>query len=287
MNSTLDPVLLRSLVAVIDSGSFTRAAESTHLTQSTISQQIRKLEGQLGCDLLVRKKRYATPTLEGERIVAYARRILAMMEDAIAETVSSAEQRPIKLGVPEDFATQELMPTLSRFAQAFPEVRLEVKSGMCSEIWQQFNQGELELALVKHRPEQAMGIASWSEPLSWIDGKSVDNLSKQTIPLVGLPSTGLYRSEMAHTFDSLGKHWRMSYITSSLMGVGCAVEAGLGISLLPSRLVTPLHQVLTEQDGLPAIAPLELILHAQPQLSQQGKLLAEELITTCDQIYAM
>lgn len=55
MNSTLDPVLLRSLVAVIDSGSFTRAAESTHLTQSTISQQIRKLEGQLGCDLLVRK----------------------------------------------------------------------------------------------------------------------------------------------------------------------------------------------------------------------------------------
>lgn len=70
-------------------------------------------------------------------------------------------------------------------------------------------------------------------------------------------------------------------------GVGCAVEAGLGISLLPSRLVTPLHQVLTEQDGLPAIAPLELILHAQPQLSQQGKLLAEELIATCDQIYAM
>lgn len=64
--------------------------------------------------------------------MAYARRILAMMEDAIAETVSSAEQRPIKLGVPEDFATQELMPTLSRFAQAFPEVRLEVKSGMCS-----------------------------------------------------------------------------------------------------------------------------------------------------------
>ncbi len=285
MNTTLDPILLRSLVAVVDTGSFTRAADSTHLTQSTISQQIRKLEAQLGCELLVRKKRFATPTLEGERIVSHARRILAMMEDAIAETVVSAEQRPIKLGVPEDFATHELMPTLSLFAQAFPEVRLEVKSGMCSDIWHQFNKGELDLALVKHRPEQATGIAKWLEPLSWIDGKDSQNLQQQTIPLVGLPSTGLYRSEMAHTFDSLGKHWRMAYITTSLSGVGCAVEAGLGISLLPSRLVTPLHQVLTEQDGLPNIAPLELILHAQQQLSQQGKLLAEKLIEACDGIY--
>ena len=73
MNKILDPILLRSLIAVVDSGSFTRAAESTHLTQSTISQQIRKLETQLECDLLIRKNRNATPTLEGERVVTHAR----------------------------------------------------------------------------------------------------------------------------------------------------------------------------------------------------------------------
>ncbi|HCH00470.1 MAG TPA: LysR family transcriptional regulator [Vibrio sp.] len=286
MNTTLDPVLLRSLVAVVDTGSFTRAADSTHLTQSTISQQIRKLEAQLDCELLVRKKRYATPTIEGERIVTHARRILTMMEEAIAETVSTAEQRPIKLGVPEDFATHELVPTLSLFSQAFPEVRLEVKSGMCSEIWTQFQNNELDLALVKHRPGQAEGIAKWQEPLSWIDGKGVNNLQKATVPLVGLPSTGLYRSEMAHTFDSLGQRWRMSYITSSLSGVGCAVEAGLGVSLLPTRLVTPLHQLLNAKDGLPDVPPLELILHAQQQLSQQSKLLVDKLIEACDGIYA-
>jgi len=286
MQHTLDPILLRSLIAVVDSGSFTRAAESTHLTQSTISQQIKKLEAQLGCELLTRKKRYTVATLEGERIVTYARRILAMMEDAIAQTAISAEQRPIKLGVPEDFATHELMPTLTRFAKAFPEVRLEVKSGLCSDIWTQYQNQDLDLALIKHRLGTAQGDASWSEPLCWIDGKTSDNLSQTTVPLVGLPSTGLYRSEMAHTFDQLERKWRMAYITTSLSGVGCAVEAGLGVSLLPKRLVTNNHRILGEAEGLPEITPLELLLHVGQQQSNQTKLLAEYLTEACDEIFS-
>ncbi|PSW20566.1 LysR family transcriptional regulator [Photobacterium sanctipauli] len=286
MQQTLDPILLKSLVAVVDTGSFTRAAESTHLTQSTISQQVKKLEAQLGCELLSRNKRHTTATLEGERVVTYARRILDMMEEAVAQTAIVAEQRPIRLGVPEDFATHELMPTLTRFAKAFPDVRLEVKSGMCSDIWTQFQNLDLDLALVKHRLGTAQGEACWSEPLCWIDGKHANSLEQDTVPLVGLPSTGLYRSEMAHTFDSLGKKWRMAYITTSLSGVGCAVEAGLGISLLPKRLVTQQHRVLGEKQGLPNVSPLELWLHVGPQRSSQMKLLAEYLTEACDGIFA-
>jgi len=285
MHQILDPVLLRSLVAVVDTGSFTRAAESTHLTQSTISQQIRKLEAQLGCDLLVRTKRYTTATLEGERIVTSARRILAMMEDAISQTATSAEQRPIRLGVPEDFATHELMPTLSRFARVFPDVRLEVKSGLCSEMWGQFQNNDLDLALIKHRLGHAKGIASWPEPLCWVDGKHCDNLQQSTVPLVGLPSAGLYRTEMAHTFDTLDKKWRMAYITTSLSGVSCAVEAGLGISLLPKRLVSPKHHILGIDDGLLDVPSLELLLHVAPQQSNQTKFLAEYLTEACNAIF--
>lgn len=285
MQHTLDPILLRSLVAVVDNGNFTRAAESTHLTQSTISQQIKKLEAQLGCQLLTRKKRYTIATPEGERIVTYARRILAMMEDAIAQTAITAEQRPIRLGVPEDFATHELMPTLTRFAKMFPDVRLEVKSGLCSDIWAQFQNQDLDLALVKHRLGTAQGTASWSEPLCWIDAKESDNLSQVTVPLVGLPSTGLYRSEMAHTFELLERKWRMAYITTSLSGVGCAVEAGLGISLLPKRLVTKSHRILDKTHGLPEVDPLELLLHVCTQPSHQATLLAEHLIEACNNIF--
>ncbi|SIS45050.1 LysR family transcriptional regulator [Neptunomonas antarctica] len=290
MKTILDPVLLRSFVAVVDTGSFTRAAESTHLTQSTVSQQIRKLESQIGCDLLLRKGRYATPTLEGERVLNYARRILLLMGEAISQTLLSAEQREIRLGVPEDFATHELMPTLSHFSEDFPDVRLEVKSGMCIDIWRQFQQNELDMALVKQRPGNAQGMASWPEPLCWIDSLKRDNLQRSTIegtpiPLVSLPSTGLYLSEMTHTFDTLGRHWRMAYITTSLSGVSCAVEAGLGISLLPQRLVTHKHRVLGYAEGLPEIPALELTLHTHPQLTAHSKLLAERLIKTCDEIF--
>ena len=79
----LDPVLLRSFLAVADTGSFTRAADSVHLTQSTVSQQIRRLELQFGCDLLDRNGRYVATTPEGERLLAYGRRIMQLMDEAV------------------------------------------------------------------------------------------------------------------------------------------------------------------------------------------------------------
>lgn len=280
--TTLDPVLLRSFVAVVDTGSFTRAADSTHLTQSTVSQQVRKLESQLGCELLNRKGRYITATLEGERVLNYARRILQLMQEAVAQTSLSIEQQKIRLGVPEDFATHAIMPALSAFADQYPGIRLEVKSGLCSDIWREFQRGELDMALVKQRPGSVPGMASWPEPLCWIDGLESNNLASQPVPLVTFPIGGLYRGEMAHTFDRLGRSWRLAYVSTSLSGVCCAVEAGFGISLLPRRLVTTNHRILSEADGLPDVPDLELTLHAQDKLSAHSKLLAERLISACD-----
>jgi len=285
LNSTLDPVLLRSFVAVAETGSFTRAAESTHLTQSTVSQQVRKLESQIGCELLQRKGRYVTATLEGERVLSYARRILHLMQEAVSQTMLSVEQQKIRLGVPEDFATHAIMPTLADFSRRYPGIRLEVKSGMCSDIWREFQRSELDLALVKQRQNSLPGLASWPEPLCWIDSLEGNNLQRDPIPLVTFPIGGLYRSEMAHTFDSLGRSWRLAYVSTSLSGVCCAVEAGLGISLLPKRLVTAKHRILDETDGLPQVADLELTLHAQSQLSAYDKMLADELIGACEGMF--
>ncbi|KKC98704.1 MULTISPECIES: LysR substrate-binding domain-containing protein [Photobacterium] len=284
-NKTLDPVLLRSFVAVVDSGSFTRAADSTHLTQSTVSQQVRKLESQLGCELLHRKGRYVTATLEGERVLNYARRILQLMSEAVVQTSVSAEQQKIRLGVPEDFATHAIMPTLHAFSTEFPGIRLEVKSGLCSDIWRKFQSNELDLALVKQRQGSLPGLASWPEPLCWIDSLHSNNLDRQPVPLVSFPIGGLYRNEMAHTFDSLGRSWRLAYVSTSLSGVCCAVEAGLGISLLPRRLVTEQHRILDENDGLPPVQDMEVTLHTQEKVSALSKILAERLINTCDRIF--
>ncbi len=125
-----DPVLLRSFVAVVDCGNFTRAAERLHVTQSTVSQQIRRLEDAVGCLLLDRDQRRVVATAEGERLLAYARRILALHEEAADVLINQQSDGVLRLGVPEDFAAQRLMPLLSAFVLAYPKVRLEVTSGL-------------------------------------------------------------------------------------------------------------------------------------------------------------
>jgi len=119
-----DPVLLRSFVAVVDCGNFTRAAERLHLTQSTVSQQIRRLEDALGSQVLDRDQRRVVATVEGERLLAYARRILALHEEAADVLINQQSDGVLRLAVPEDFAAERLMPLLSAFVQAYPRVRL-------------------------------------------------------------------------------------------------------------------------------------------------------------------
>ncbi len=114
----LDLVLLRTFVSVVDTGNFTRAGEHLHLTQSTVSQQVIRLEQNLGCRLLDRSQRQVLPTEEGERLLGYARRLLRLSDEA-SEALSPAHgDGVLRLGVPEDLAGEVLMPVLTRFTKS-------------------------------------------------------------------------------------------------------------------------------------------------------------------------
>ena len=281
----LDPVLLQSFVAVAESGSFTRAAQRVHLTQSTVSQQVRRLEEQLGCVLLDRGGRYVTTTPEGERLLGYARRLQQLMAEAVGQLRQSAGQGEIRLGVPEDFAARPLTPVLAGFADDWPGMRLEVTSGMSHELWQRFQDRELDLVLVKQRTGQAQGLASWPEPLCWIDSRSRPAVARDPVPLVAFPVGGLYRGEMTHALDAGGRRWRVAFVSASLASILAAVADGLGVTLLPRRLATPHHTVL--EQGWPAAVPdVELSLHAQPDLPAAARDMAARLAALCETVMA-
>src|SRR5215813_8704407 len=108
----MDFELLRSFVSVIDAGGFTRAGERVHRTQSTVSQQIRRLEDNFGRPLLLRKGKGVAPTEEGERLLSYARRILALAEEARDVVARPADEGIVRLGIPEDFAANRLAKVL-------------------------------------------------------------------------------------------------------------------------------------------------------------------------------
>ena len=274
----LDPLLLRSFVAIIDTGSFTRAGERVHLTQSTISQQIRRLEQQLGCPLLDRSGRQVVATAEGEKLLGLARRILALL--AQAEEQVSEGSVSLSLGVPEDFAAGAITPVLAAFARDYPEVRLEVQSGLSHEIWQRFEAGELDLALVKQTRGKGSPLASWREPLVWVDSRDWPARERDPLPLVVFPSEGLYRRQMTEALDGLGRRWRIAYVSASLASLQGAVSAGIGVSLLPKRLMPADQLALTQW---PKVAPVELALHAGGSGSEPLTRLSAALIAFCDE----
>src|SRR6476619_2966323 len=167
----LDLDLLRSFVSVVDAGGFTRAGERVHRTQSTVSQQIRRLEGDFGRPSLHRAGKRIRPTEEGERLLSYARRILALAEEARDVVSRPSGDGVVRLGLPEDFAAYRLTEMLSEFARSRPGLRLSVRCGKSDRMRRALERGEIDLALFKRDAEETGGIAAWPERLHWVTSR--------------------------------------------------------------------------------------------------------------------
>ena len=253
-----DLELLHTLVCVVDEGSFTRAAERVHRTQSTVSQQIRKLEESVGQVLLVRDRsgQQVSATEHGEVLTQYARRLLSLSREARDALNTEASVVPVRLGVPEDFDAARMASMLSGFVRARPEARLETVSGMSTDLRRQLESGEIDIALVKREAGSGECHASWPEPLVWVCGHGQD-LQAETLPLALFPQGCIYRQRAIRTLDKARRSWRVAFSSHSLTGIQAAVTSGLGISILPKSAVLPSHRICTE---LPAVPPSELAL---------------------------
>lgn len=253
-----DLELLHTLVCVVDEGSFTRAAERVHRTQSTVSQQIRKLEESVGQVLQVRDRsgQQVSATEHGELLTHYARRLLNLSREARDALDAEASVVPVRLGVPEDFDATRMASMLSGFVRARPEARLETVSGMSTDLRRQLESGEIDIALVKREAGSGECHASWPEPLVWVCGQGQD-MQLDTLPLALFPQGCIYRQRAIRTLDKARRSWRVAFGSHSLTGIQAAVTSGLGISILPKSAVLPSHRICTE---LPPVPPSELAL---------------------------
>ncbi len=120
----LDTDQLRSFLATVDCGSFTRAAARVNKTQSAVSMHIRRLEEQLGCVLFVKQGRGAKLTAEGEELIDYARRIMQAEAGAMAALSRKGLQGAVRFGIPDDYAEAFLADILTRFNHRHPLVEI-------------------------------------------------------------------------------------------------------------------------------------------------------------------
>ena len=278
----LDTDQLRSFLAIVDSGSFTKAAERVHKTQSAVSMHIRRLEEQLGCALFVKQGRGARLTEEGEKLIEFARRIVQVEAGAFAALSRKGLRGAARLGIPDDYAESFLAEILARFNRRHPLVEVSVVCEASTELAPQVAAGALDLALITDY-EGLKGLELLrEEPLVWVAAERFQVEEGTPIPLALGSTTCCWRraTEEALTTVAVGVT-RARVYSKNFSAIGTVLRAGLAATILPASLVGPGLKRLGRAEGLPDL-PLNRmgLIHAPGRPSEEAKALADAIRET-------
>ncbi|MBL8538373.1 MAG: LysR family transcriptional regulator [Hyphomonadaceae bacterium] len=280
----LDLDLIRAFVAVAETKSFTRAGARLGRTQPTVSLQIRRLEEQVSAELFSRDPRRVVLTAQGEGLLAQARKLLRLNDEIVGEIFEHALEGEVRLGAPEDFATNYLPGILGDYARAYPHVSLSVTCDLTLRLMEKMQQGELDLALIKRDPMGGdAGVKVWRERLVWV-GAGEDVLPQNApLPLVAAPSPCIYRKRMTSALDAAGRPWRVAYTSPSLAGQHAALRAGLGVMALPSEMAPDDLTIFGADAGFPPLDDIEIaLIRAGKTLPVAAERLANTILASLD-----
>jgi len=228
----LDLDLLRCFVAVAERGGFTAAGQALGLTQSAVSLKVRRLEEIAQRRVFDRTSRSVALTRDGETLLAYARRILALNDEAVRRMVAPPVSGRLRLGVADHFVPQQLAPMLARFARIYPELRLEVEVGRSHELRAAMTKGALDLVLGKRRDGETEGRPIWTETIIWVGARDWQAAEQQPLPLAMLPKGCMFRDRALAALARAGMAFEIVYTSASLLGVAAAAQAGFAVTVL-------------------------------------------------------
>src|SRR5215470_1087698 len=168
MTALIDVDQLRTFIAIAETGSFTKAAEFVHKTQSAVSMQMKRLEERLDRPIFARDGRASKLTEDGERLLDYARRIVKLNVEALAAFSSAELSGRVRLGVPDDYADRYLPEIMARFSRAYPGVELTVLCEPSADLLELIDSNELDLAIITNVEGQRPAETFRGERLLWV-----------------------------------------------------------------------------------------------------------------------
>jgi DNA-binding transcriptional LysR family regulator len=254
----LDPVLLQSLLAVIQLRSFSEAGRRLGLRQSTISQHIRKLEDSAGRRLFLRDTHRVTLTPDGEAMTGFAKTILDTSQRARRYFAGSQLRGRVRFGTSEDFVSTRLPELLRDFVREHALVDLELAVGVGATLYDRLDAGELDLVLAKRRAGDDRGRLVWRDRLAWVGAPGMQ--VEAPIPLILFDPPSLTRAVALEAVERAGLTWRIACTSGSLSGLRAACLAGLGVTvhargLMPAGLVE-----IPSAQRLPDLGDVEFVV---------------------------
>jgi DNA-binding transcriptional LysR family regulator len=252
--------LLRSFVAVAETCSFTAAADVVGRSQSAVSQKILRLEEILDRRVFDRTSRSLSLTRDGERLLVSARRMLEFNDAVMRELREPQAAGTLRLGISEDFIPSQLPSLLARFNRAYPEVRIELVTGLSCDLLAAHDEGRIDAVIAKKDGTAQHGRVIWREPLVWMAAADYQLDFSTPARLVMLRPPCTYRELMIASLDDVRREWTAVCTASSLMGVQAAVAAGLGVTVLGRSFVQQDMQILIAPDHWPSLPMTEIII---------------------------
>lgn len=285
MTSLIDVDQLRSFIAIVETGSFTRAAEMVNKTQSAVSMQIKRLEARLKRPIFARDGRATKLTEDGERLLDYARRIVKLNVEALAAFSATALSGRVRLGVPDDYADRYLPEIMARFSRVFPGIEISVVCEPSLELFARIDANELDLAIVTHC-EVGRPVESFRrERLLWVS--SIRHLVHRDEPLplaLGRP-TCRWRQLAIERLEAANRPYRVLYSSGNASAVAAAVLAGLAVSVSPESGLRPGMRALGPADGFPELPSCRVgLIRNQLERSALGDALAEHIVSSLDNL---
>lgn len=279
MAHNLDTAALRAFVVVTETGSMTRAAALLNLTQGAVSQQVRRLEEQLGQRLFEREHRTLSLTSAGERLLP---RATAMLEhnDAIWAAMTAPEvEGEVRLGVPYDIVPAIIPPILKSFAREWPRLRVNMVTDPTASLLRQLEAGALDLCLTTERSPDARAEILTREPLVWVGAPGGSAHQRNPLPLALGDPTCAFRAAVLEALGETALDWTTICTTSNRDSMSAMVAADLGVAPLLRISVPPELRALDNNEcALPSLPPFAIALHLPAAtLSVGAEKLAEHI----------
>jgi DNA-binding transcriptional LysR family regulator len=228
MPRNLDMTALRSFVAVAEAGGVTRAAGFLNLTQSAVSMQLKRLEQSLGQTLMDRSARQIGLTAQGEQLLGYGRRMLALNDEIYARLTDQSFEGEIRFGVPADIVYPHIPGVLQRFHAEYPRVKVQLISSYTNRLKHQFARGEVDLTLTTEKSLDAGGQTLATLPLVWVGSPGGQAWKSRPLRLA-FEYACLFRTGAQEALDTAGIPWEMAVESESSRTIEASVSADLAI----------------------------------------------------------
>ncbi|ABD53012.1 LysR family transcriptional regulator [Jannaschia sp. CCS1] len=260
----LDSDLMRGFLAVVETGSLTRAGHRLGRTQSAISMQIRKLEDSLGQSVFVREPRGVRLTERGKQLLPYAQRVVGLLDEAAIALREKPLSGPVRVGVPDEYIQGVLPAVLSAFSQRHPETQVTLRCDFSAPQLEALNSDKIDLAVIYegYSTDEVEVLAV--DPTVWVTSISHAQHLHRPLPISIYFSSDWCRDFALHSLEQIGIPYFAAFECDTSGGMRSAVSNGIAVAPLARSSIPPGCRELTAEDGFMGVDNARVVLRRNP-----------------------